>query len=120
MDIEVHNLNEIKVAIINSESVVINTIEDGSELLVNLYYQEFDAIIIHGKNVSPEFFNLKNGMAGELFQKFSNFRMRLAIVGDFSAYSGKSLGEFIHESNKNGQIIFLSTVKEALEKLARV
>ena len=39
-------------------------------------------------------------MAGEILQKFSNYRVRLAIVGDFTPYSSKSIKDFIYESNK--------------------
>lgn len=57
-------------------------------------------------------------MAGEILQKFSNYRVRLAIVGDFTSYSGKSIRDFIYESNKKGQINFVSTTEEALNVLS--
>ncbi|KAA6304392.1 hypothetical protein EZS27_043961, partial [termite gut metagenome] len=57
------------------------------DLLGNLYYQGFDKIVVQEKNITPEFFDLKSGMAGEILQKFSTYRVRLAIVGDFTPYS---------------------------------
>ena len=60
-----------------------------------------------------------NGIAGEILQKFSNYRVQLAIVGNFSKYSGKSLHDFIYESNKGGQIHFVNSVSEALVKLSK-
>ena len=74
-------------------------------------------VIIHEKNITPDFFDLKNKMAGEILQKFSNYRVRLAIVGDFSKYAKKSLKEFIYESNKGKQVNFVSSVTEALNVL---
>jgi hypothetical protein len=56
-------------------------------------------------------------MAGEILQKFSNYRMRLAIVGDFSEYKSKSLRDFIRESNRTGTINFVGTIDEALLRL---
>ena len=56
-------------------------------------------------------------MAGEILQKFSNYRMRLVIVGDFSALESKSLRDFIYESNKGKLVGFVSTAEEALHKL---
>ena len=84
MKIKTHNINNTKIAEVLSETTIINKIEDGLDLLGNLYYQGFDKIVIHEKNITPAFFDLKTGIAGEILQKFSTYRVRLAIVGDFS------------------------------------
>jgi hypothetical protein len=118
MNIQIHNINDTKVAEVISEDNVITTIEDGLELLGNLYYQDFDRIIIHEKNITPDFFDLKNGIAGEILQKFSNYRVRLVIVGDFSKYTTKSLNDFIYESNGGRQINFVGSQLKALEALS--
>jgi hypothetical protein len=54
-----------------------------------------------------------------VLQKFSTYRIRLAIVGDFSSYESKSIKDFIFESNKMGHINFVASKEEALEKLLR-
>src|SRR5690554_991946 len=118
MKIEAHNINDTNIAEVISEVNVINKVEDGIDLLGNLYYQGFDRIIIYEKNITPEFFDLKTGIAGEILQKFSNFRVQLAIVGDFSKYNSKSLNNFIYESNKGRLINFVSTLSEALGVLS--
>lgn len=119
MKVETHNINNTKIGEVISEATTINNIEDGLDLLGNLYYQDFDKIIIHEKNITPDFFDLKNGIAGEILQKFSNYRVRLAIVGDFSKYTSKSVNDFIYESNKGKQIIFVSSVTEGLNILSQ-
>lgn len=118
MKIETHNIKDTKIAEVISEANVINKVEDGIDLLGNLYYQGFDRIIIYEKNITPEFFDLKTGIAGEILQKFSNYRVQLAIVGDFSKYNSKSLNNFIYESNKGRLINFVSTLSEALGVLS--
>lgn len=118
MKIESHIINDTKIAGVVSDTLVIKTSEDGLDLLGNLYYQDFDKIVIQEKNITPDFFDLKNGMAGEILQKFSNYRVRLAIVGDFTPYSSKSIKDFIYESNKKGQINFVNTTTEALSLLS--
>lgn len=117
MKIETHNINDTKIAEVISADNIINNTSDGLDLLGNLYYQEFDKIIVHEKNITPDFFDLKNGMAGEILQKFSNYRVRLAIVGDFSKYTSKSLNDFIFESNKGKQINFVGSQSEAIKAL---
>lgn len=102
-----------------SEVTVINKIEDGLNLLGNLYYQGFDMIVIYEKNITSDFFNLKNGIAGEILQKFSSYRIRLAIVGDFSKYTSKSLNDFIFETNKGRHINFVSTYSDAIKVFSK-
>jgi len=55
-----------------------------------------------------------------MLQKFSTYQGYLAIIGDFTKYSGKSLKDFIYESNKTGRVSFVSSRDEALEALLRV
>lgn len=118
MIIETHIFNGTKIAEVISAESIISKIEDGLDLLGNLYYQGFDKIVIHEKNITPDFFDLKSGIAGEILQKFSTYRIRLAIVGDFSKYTSKSLNDFIFESNRGGHINFVPTCSEAIKILS--
>ncbi|MEA1886476.1 MAG: DUF4180 domain-containing protein [Bacteroidota bacterium] len=118
MKIKTHEYNNTKIAELLSDSIIINSTQDVLDLLGNLYYQHFDRVIIHEQNIRRDFFDLKTGIAGEMLQKFSNYRFRLAIVGDFSKYTSKSIQDFIFECNKNAHINFVESVPEALSKLS--
>ena len=96
-----------RVAKIKSEAILINNLYDATQLLGDLYYQGFDKIILEEKHICPDFFDLKTKLAGEILQKFSNFKMKLAIVGDWGKYESKSLQDFIFESNKGTLINFI-------------
>ena len=117
MQIRIHNINDTSIAEVVSDDIIISTIEDGTNLLGDLYYQGFDKVIIHEKNIAPPFFDLKTRIAGEILQKFSNYKVKLAIIGDFKAYQSKSLHDFIYESNKMSLVNFLASTEEALKKL---
>jgi len=114
MTIKTHYIKDLKIAELTSDHLIIKSAGDGVDLLGNVYYQGFDKMIVHASNIAPEFFDLKTGMAGEILQKFSTYRVRLAIVGDFTPYLSKSFKDFIYESNRVGHTIFVSTVSEAL------
>ncbi|WP_353137542.1 DUF4180 domain-containing protein [Pseudopedobacter sp.] len=118
MKTEIHNINNTRIADISSDSTIINSAQDALDLLGEIYYEDVDRLIIYERNITPDFFNLKNGIAGEILQKFSNYRVRLAIVGDFSKYSGKSIKDFIYESNKGRHINFVASQTEAIEILS--
>ena len=113
-----HSIRSVKIAEIIADEILIRSAEDGLDLLGNLYYQGFDKVIIYEKNITPDFFDLKTKIAGEILQKFSNYRMGLAVVGDFSPYESKSIRDFIFESNKTKHINFAETIEDALKRLS--
>ena len=119
MEIKIHSYNNLQIAEIIAEGIIIASVEDGTELTGTVYYQGVDNLLIYEKNITPAFFDLTTGTAGEMLQKFSNFRPRLAIIGDFSKYPGKSSRDFMVESNRTGHIYFLGSQTEAIEKLSK-
>lgn len=115
MNIKTHEIVNAKIAEIIADNIVLKTTEDGLDLLGNLYYQGFDKIIIYEKNIIPDFFDLKNRIAGDILQKFAQYGMPLAIVGNFSKFESKSLNDFIYESNKGKQVNFVSSIAQAIK-----
>ncbi len=107
------------IAEVISDSLIILNTDDGLNLVGEAYYSGFDKVIIYESSITPKFFDLKTRMAGEILQKFSNYRMKLAIVGDFSSNTSKSLSDFIFESNKLGHVNFVASREEAIEKLSK-
>ncbi|MBC8769601.1 DUF4180 domain-containing protein [Arenibacter sp. BSSL-BM3] len=115
MEIKEHLVSGIKIAEVISNEIIIENTETALDILGNLYYQGFDKIIIHEKNITPAFFDLKTKIAGDILQKFSQYRMPLFIVGCFSKYESKSLKDFIYESNKGTHVNFASNFSEAIK-----
>jgi len=115
MEIKIHTINDRKIAEIISDDIVLQTVEDAVDLIGNMSYQGFDKLIIHEENIISDFFELKNKIAGNILQKFSQYSMPLAIIGDFEKYESKSLNDFIFESNKGNQINFVTTVEDGLK-----
>ncbi|MCT2406487.1 DUF4180 domain-containing protein [Chryseobacterium antibioticum] len=119
MKITSHDINTTKIAEIISDEIIIKSAQDGLDLLGDIYYQGFDKLIIYEHNITPEFFDLKTKMAGDILQKFSNYRVGLAIVGDFEKYQSKSIRDFIFESNKTKHINFVELLKDALNNFSK-
>jgi hypothetical protein len=114
MKIITHSANNLQIAELISDDILIATAEEGGQLLADLYYQGFDQIILRAAQLAPDFFDLKSGLAGEVLQKCSNFRLRLAIVGNFKEVESKSLRDFIYESNKGKLVKFAAAVSEVV------
>lgn len=117
MEIRITKHDGVNIAEIISENIVINEVQDALDLMANCNYMGAERIILSENQLNPDFFDLKTRFAGEVLQKFSNYRNRLAIVGDFSKYESRSLKDFIYESNKGNLVNFVSDYNEANDSL---
>lgn len=98
------------VAEVLTDTKAIDNAEDLLDLMADAGYNGSTGLIIHKTTLCHDFFDLKTGLAGEILQKFSNYRMKLAIIGDFSEINSKSLRDFIRESNQKGTINFVNSL----------
>lgn len=106
-----------KIAVIKERDTVISNAQAFLEMVMNL---QCDGLVLPKENLADHFFDLRTGLAGEIAQKAINYRVKLAIVGDVSGYTSKSLRAFIVESNRSATIRFCETVAEALNHIKNV
>jgi hypothetical protein len=64
-------------------------------------------------DLAPEFFDLRTGLAGELFQKFINYKLRVAIVLPTPAAYGERFGELAYEHTSHNMIRIVRSEEEA-------
>lgn len=113
----VREFENIKIAFPAEENFIISCTQDAVDLLGEAGSKDCSRIIIYESNLHHDFFKLATGLAGDILQKFSNYRFKLAIIGDFSKYKSKSLQDFIRESNKGNAVFFADDIDIALFKL---
>lgn len=110
--------NGSKIVVVESAGPVITDAQSALDLMADVRYSfGCNKIVIEKQAVCEEFFDLKTKIAGEVLQKYSNYGVKIAIVGDFSVYKSKSLRDFIYECNNGNQVFFLPTKEEAIERL---
>jgi hypothetical protein len=109
-----HYVNGKTIAEFHANGVVLKTTQEFLQMIMDSCAE---AIIVHKHNIDESFFDLRSGLAGEMLQKVVNYRLQLAIIGDFVVYESKSLKAFIAESNRSSTIVFVSSVEEALKRL---
>lgn len=116
MDINIINENSIEIAVVQSDAVIVSDVQSAIDFIATIRYTTpCDSIIINKEALGEEFFNLSSGLAGEVLQKFVNYKMSIFITGDFSVYSSKSLQDFIYECNKGKHIYFAKKKEEAIK-----
>ncbi|REK71159.1 DUF4180 domain-containing protein [Paenibacillus paeoniae] len=117
MNLTIDASGHSKVAILSGDGVVIGDVQDALDAIMNAHYLDCDKLMIRKELIHEDFFELKTGLAGEILQKCTNYRTKLAVVGDFSGYNSKSLNDFIYECNHGQNFFFKATEEEALKAL---
>jgi Domain of unknown function (DUF4180) len=81
--------------------------------------QGAELVLLPVERLTDDFFTLRTGLAGEIVQKFANYRLRLVVVGDISHHVAKSsaLSAFVSESSRGGQLWFVPTKEDLAERL---
>jgi Domain of unknown function (DUF4180) len=98
---------EHKIIIAADSGIAISSLESIPDALGHCFGA--DGLLLTEKELSPDFFNLRTGIAGELFQKCTNYQIRLAIVlQDPNAY-GERFSELVFEHKKHPMIRFFDS-----------
>ncbi|MEA4921075.1 MAG: DUF4180 domain-containing protein [Clostridiaceae bacterium] len=105
------------IALIETDVVIVN-VQSALDFIASVNYEtRCDRIILNKSVFTESFFVLSTGLAGEVLQKFVNYHMKAAIIGDYSRYTSKPLKDFIYESNKGKDIFFVASEEEGIKKL---
>jgi hypothetical protein len=93
---------------------------DINDFLGAAWAAEAAMVAIPVARLDPAFFQLATRLAGEVAQKFVNYRMRLAVVGDISAQcaQSKALRDFVYESNQGQALWFVDDLAALDARLA--
>ncbi len=121
MNIRKIKKNNVEIAIVQSDSVLMDSVQSALNLMATVRYEtDCDRMVIYKSAICEDFFHLSTCLAGEILQKYINYRMKIAIIGDFSEYTSKSLKDFIYESNNGKDIFFLQDEEQAVKRLSLV
>jgi len=105
-------MNEGRRILIASDSgISVRSFGDISDTIAACFGAE--GIIFTEDDLAREFFDLRSGLAGDLFQKFINYKLRMAIVlPDPEAY-GERISELAYEHKSHSMIRFVRSKDEA-------
>jgi PadR family transcriptional regulator, regulatory protein AphA len=79
------------------------------ELITACAEDETQNLLIHAEALTPDFFNLRTGIAGAILQKFSNYHIRAALILSPEQANQGRFGEMVLEANRGNQFrVFIS------------
>jgi hypothetical protein len=96
--------------------------DDVLHLISTAMYHRADTVVIPAPRLPDDFFQLRTGLAGEILQKFVNYRLRLVVLGDISGpvAASTALRDLVTESNRGTQAWFLPDHDALDRQLAEV
>lgn len=92
-----------------------------TDIVGNASFLGVDFVLLRADQLPEEFFDLSSGFAGMVMQKFSNYRLRLVVVGGPGTardHVSESLAALIRESNRGAQTWFVIDRAAALARIA--
>lgn len=87
------------------------TTQDALDLIGSVFLGA-EMVAVPVDRLDEQFFSLGTRLAGEIMQKFVNYRLRLAVIGDISRHleASSALRALVHESNRSDHIWFVPDV----------
>ncbi|GAA3393040.1 DUF4180 domain-containing protein [Cryptosporangium minutisporangium] len=114
---EVHGL---RVLVVDAAGPVLRDEHAVMDLIGDAFAGRADWVAVPVERLGPEFFRLRSGVAGAVAQKFANYRVGLAVVGDVAEYVAASdaLRDFVRECDRGRQLWFVPDVAALEARLA--
>ncbi|MET8147253.1 DUF4180 domain-containing protein [Actinoplanes sp. NPDC049668] len=108
MSDQVLQRNGVPVLVCAADGPMLTGVQDALDL-IGAAFTHSDVVALPASRLGDDFFELRTGLAGEVMQKFVNYQIRLAIVGDISARvaASASLRSLVLESNRGRHVWFV-------------
>jgi hypothetical protein len=116
-----YELHRARVLELAPDETRLRTYNDAVEIVGKSLENRATLIVIPVECLDDDFFQLRTRIAGELMQKFVQYRRRLVILGDISRHLAESsaLRAFVAESNRGKEAWFLATREELDQRLTQ-
>jgi len=120
MTVKCYEFHGVRVLEIAPDGPALRTDRDAVTLIGDAMGHEARLVLLPIERLDDDFFDLSTRIAGEVVQKFVNYGMRLAILGDISRYTSAStsLRDFVYEANRGDRIWFVANRNELETRLA--
>lgn len=112
-------MHDVPVMVWLAEGAPIATEQDALDVIGNAGYQGARWVAVPAGRFAPDFFVLRTRLAGAVIQKFVQYGLGLAVVGDITDHIAQStaLRDFVRECNRGTQTWFLTDLAELEERL---
>jgi hypothetical protein len=113
-------LNGARVLVCGADGPRLDGERAANDFVSAAWSSEADWLAIPLERLGPGFLDLSTRQAGEAIQKFTNYRIGVAFVGDLTPWTqdSRSLRDFVVESNRGSTVWFVRDRAEFEARLA--
>ncbi|MFG3715893.1 DUF4180 domain-containing protein [Micromonospora sp. NPDC047730] len=108
----------VPVLVCEPDGPPVATAQDALDL-IGAAFLGAEVVAVPASRLDASFFSLGTRFAGEIMQKFVNYRLRLVVVGDISRHLAASaaLRALVHESNQSDHVWFVADLDALDDRL---
>ncbi|WP_328498416.1 DUF4180 domain-containing protein [Streptomyces sp. NBC_00414] len=112
-------IHDVPVFLCAAEGEPIGSERDALDVIGEASYQGARWAVVPAERLDETFFKLSTRVAGDIVQKFANYRLGLVVLGDISRHTADSsaLRDFVRECNRGRQTWFLADAEELEERM---
>ena len=109
MNDERYSMHGVRILHCAADGPLLNSDRDALDVIGSAHSARAELVVIPVSRLGDAFFALKTRVAGEILQKFVNYNLRLAILGDINRHleASDALRDFVYETNRRRQVWFL-------------
>jgi hypothetical protein len=117
-----HESHGSKILEYSAKGPQLGNVSSSLEIISTAYSQRAQLVAIPVERLGDVFFQLREGIAGEVLQKFATYCLRIAIVGDITSLcaASKALHDFVVECNRGSAVWFVRDLDELKDRLRRI
>jgi len=119
---ELQRIHDVAVLLCAPDGPVLRSERDAMDILGEALHHGASWVVLPASRLDDAFFQLRTRVAGDIVQKFVNYRCGIAIVGDISGFTGHQFGpaDFVRECNRGTQAWFLPDIEDFHKQLDRL
>lgn len=116
----VEDLGGVRVLVLSEEGPELASERHATDIIGDALGHEAVWVAAPLSRLPDAFFRLASGLAGAVLQKFVNYGVRIAFIGDISERTAisKPLHDFVFESNRGRHVWFVDDLKAFEAKLS--
>ncbi|MDK1472977.1 DUF4180 domain-containing protein [Streptomyces sp. 549] len=116
----IEHMGEVAVLVCADEGPSIRGVQEALDVVGTAFGGGAVWAAVPAGRLHEDFFQLRTGVAGEVTQKFVQYGVGLAVVGDISAHTAASaaLRDLVREGNRGGGLWCVADLDELRARLA--
>jgi len=119
MTVSIAEKNNIKYLKAEQGQLIIRSEQDVPDILAEGYLENIQKVLLYSDNLHDSFFDLSTRQAGHIIQKFSNYRVQVALIVLPETQKSKLFTDWEAELNQGGLFRLFDEENKAVEWLLK-